>query len=82
MVKASFLSHQNIFTSKPNMAMDVRVRVLRACSVEQKKNQWGAAPPTERESMKETCVREREGCAGSEMRINVRKEQSEGVRVK
>ena len=59
----------------------MHVRVLPACSVEQKKIS-GALHHRRRESMKETCEREREGCAGSEMRINVRKEQSEGVRVK
>ena len=45
--------------------------MLAACLLAQwrKKIRGGAAPPTERESMKETC--EREVCAGSEMRINV-----------
>ena len=59
--------------------------VLAACLLAQwrKKIRGGAAPPTDREY-------ERDVCAGSEMRINVllfaccvlRKEQSEGVRVK
>ena len=41
----------------------MHVRVLPACSVEQKKKiRGGAAPLTERESMKETCVRERGVC--------------------
>ena len=67
----------------------VRVPVSNACvcaacllSGAEKKSVGRRTTDGERESMKETCEREREGCAGSEMRINVRKEQSEGVRVK
>ena len=59
----------------------MHVRVLPACSVEQKKKQRGALHHRRREREYERDVRE-EVCAGSEMRINVRKEQSEGVRVK
>ena len=72
----------------------VRLPVSNACACAAcllsgaEKKQRGALHHRRRESMKETC--EREVCAGSEMRINVllfaccvlRKEQSEGVRVK
>ena len=59
----------------------LHVRVLPACSVEQKKNQRGALHEKRRER--------EEVCAGSEMRINVllfaccvREKNREGVRVK